>query len=254
MAYSQPRTRFKRLHLSTHQNIHNGLFPTPSSTLSAQHTATQLCCIHEDAHLLILEKPAGLLCVPGKGPDKQDCLSLRAQMQWPDALVVHRLDMATSGLLIMARSKSVQAALGQAFANRQIHKRYTAIVQGIVPHNTWQSIDAPLRCDWEKRPLQIVDILQGKPSLTHYCPARDLSFAPRLTIPCTRVWLEPVTGRSHQLRVHMAHIGHPIVGDPLYAAPATQSLAPRLLLHASHLRLQHPVSGQVLEVTSAVPF
>lgn len=215
---------------------------------------TELHCLYEDAHLLVLEKPAGLLCVPGRGPDKQDCLSHRAQMHWPDALIVHRLDMATSGLLIMARSKPVQAALGQAFAQRQVHKRYTAIVHGLIPAITWQSIDAPLRCDWENRPLQMVDTQQGKPSLTHYCLAQDSFAMPKLPIPCTRVWLEPVTGRSHQLRVHMAHIGHAIVGDMLYAAPATQAAAPRLLLHASHLRLQHPVSGQTLQVTSAVPF
>lgn len=221
-------------------------------------------CLYEDADLLILNKPSGLLSVPGRGEDKQDCLIHRALAYWPDALVVHRLDMATSGLLIFARNKTVQRLLGDAFAARQVHKRYIAVVHGEVDapiagasassgthtHATqqpqqpfalcssaWPVIDAPLICDWERRPLQIVDTARGKPSLTRYCRHIDQSGVPA---GCTRLWLEPVTGRSHQLRVHLLHLGHPIVGDALYAPPAIQALAPRLLLHASALQLAHP--------------
>ena len=112
--------------------------------------------------MLVLDKPAGLLSVPGRGPDKQDCLIHRAVLHWPDALVVHRLDMATSGLLIFARNKEVQRLLGDAFAARTIHKRYTAIVHGTVLTPDWCMVDAPLICDWERRPLQIVDHSIGK--------------------------------------------------------------------------------------------
>ncbi|MBQ0133357.1 MAG: RNA pseudouridine synthase, partial [Comamonas sp.] len=122
------------------------MFPLP--------TACPPVCLFEDEHLLVLDKPSGLLCVPGKGPDKQDCLSARVQNYWPDALVVHRLDMATSGLVIMARSKEVQRLLGDAFAARTVEKRYTAIVTGVIPalpDNGWHSVDAPIMSDWERR-------------------------------------------------------------------------------------------------------
>ncbi|MDO4593468.1 MAG: pseudouridine synthase, partial [Comamonadaceae bacterium] len=128
-------------------------------------------CLYEDEHLLVLDKPAGLLSVPGRGPDKQDCLIHRALQRWPDALVVHRLDMATSGLLILARSKEVQRQLGDAFAARQVHKRYIAIVHGQIPasvDDSWRYVEAPLICDWERRPLQKVDEAIGKPSTTRY--------------------------------------------------------------------------------------
>ena len=122
--------------------------------------------VHEDAHLLVLEKPAGLLCVPGRGEDKQDCLSARAQRQWPDALIVHRLDMATSGLVLMARGLEMQRALGDAFATRRVDKRYEAVVDGLLPVDAeWARIDAPLMADWPRRPLQKIDPA-GKPSLT----------------------------------------------------------------------------------------
>lgn len=200
-------------------------------------------CLYQDDALLVLLKPAGLLSVPGRGPDKQDCLSTRAQALWPDALVVHRLDMATSGLILMARDKATQAALGEAFAQRHIHKRYSAVAWGHLHSEGWHEIDAPLRCDWERRPLQIVDPIQGKPSLTRYCRAPSQSNVPA---GCTRLLLEPITGRSHQLRVHMAHLGLPLVGDALYAPAAAQALAPRLLLHAHCLGLTHPHTGQAL--------
>lgn len=217
-------------------------------------TAPRPTCLYEDAFLLVLDKPSGLLSVPGRGPDKQDCLIHRALLHWPDALVVHRLDMATSGLLILARTKDVQRQLGDAFAAREVHKRYTAIVQGHIPaseDSDWALIDAPLRCDWERRPLQIVDPLQGKPSQTRYQRHPDQTGIPG---DCTKLWLEPITGRSHQLRVHMTHIGHPMLGDALYAPPDVVTRSPRLCLHATQLKFKHPVHGEWLELESPAPF
>lgn len=208
-------------------------------------------CLYEDEHLLVLDKPAGLLSVPGRGPDKQDCLIHRALVHWPDALVVHRLDMATSGLLIFARSKEVQRLLGDAFAARLIDKRYTAIVHGLITNSAWELIDAPLICDWERRPLQIVDQQTGKPSQTRFARHPDQSFAPE---GCTKLWLEPITGRSHQLRVHLCHIGHPILGDALYAPPSLVALSQRLCLHATSLSFPHPVHQHLLHIESPAPF
>ena len=206
--------------------------------------------VHEDAALIALDKPAGLLSVPGRGPDKADCLSARAQRRWPDALVVHRLDQATSGLLLLARGAAVQRALSLAFAERRLHKRYEAIVHGLLPPadtaDGWGQIQLPLRLDWPRRPRSIVDAEHGKPSRTRW---RVLRQDPASAT--TRLELEPITGRSHQLRVHLQAIGHPIVGDALYG-PADG--APRLLLHAHTLALAHPVSGQPLVLSRDPPF
>lgn len=201
--------------------------------------------------MLVLDKPAGLLSVPGRSPDKQDCLIHRAVLHWPDALVVHRLDMATSGLLIFARNKEVQRLLGDAFAARTIHKRYTAIVHGTVLTPDWCMVDAPLICDWVRRPLQIVDHSIGKASQTRYLrhPSQD-----GVPAGCTRLWLEPITGRSHQLRVHMSHIGHPMLGDALYAPAPVAQMSDRLCLHATVLEFPHPVTGQKLYIESPAPF
>lgn len=205
--------------------------------------------LHEDADLLVFDKPAGLLCVPGRGPDKQDCLSARAQRHWPDALVVHRLDMATSGLVLMARNPEAQRALGDAFAARQVEKRYEAIVDGMLPPSEeWALIDAPLGADWPRRPLQKVDPA-GKPSQSRW---RVLRALPRAN--ASHLLLEPLTGRSHQLRVHLLSIGHAILGDALYAQDAVRLRAPRLMLHATSLRFTHPASGQPMHFASAAPF
>lgn len=206
--------------------------------------------LHEDAHLLALVKPAGLLSVPGRGTHNADCLSARAQRRWPDALVVHRLDQATSGLLLMARNAAMQRALSTAFAERRVHKRYEALVHGRplarATADGWAEIDLPLIVDWPNRPRSKVDHAIGKPSRTRWrLLAHDAG------TDTTRLALEPVTGRSHQLRVHLLAIGHPIVGDGLYDAP---DHAPRLMLHACELRLQHPVTGQMLDLRSPVPF
>jgi tRNA pseudouridine32 synthase/23S rRNA pseudouridine746 synthase len=199
-----------------------------------------------DEQLLVLDKPAGLLAVPGRGADKQDCLSARAQAFWPDALVVHRLDMATSGLFLMARSLHVQRVLGRAFAERAVDKRYEAVVAGRLEPDEGV-IDLPLARDWPNRPLQKVDRDQGRPSETRWRVLRREGDS-------TRLELEPVTGRTHQLRVHLQAIGHPIVGDALYAPPAVAALAPRLLLHATRLQLAHPATGEPLVFASPAPF
>jgi len=212
-----------------------------------------LRCIAADEALLVLDKPSGLLCVPGRGEDKQDCLSARAQAQWPQALIVHRLDMSTSGLVLMALSPLVQRQLSLAFEQRAVHKRYVAIVHGILSADAadeWQTIDAPIAADWPRRPLRIVDAA-GKPSQTRW---RVLAHNPPGWPGCTRVELEPITGRTHQLRVHLAHLGNPILGDALYASPAIAAAAPRLLLHAQQLGLAHPQSSEWREFHLPAPF
>ncbi len=189
-------------------------------------------------------KPAGLLAVPGRGEEKQDCFSARLQKLFPDVLIVHRLDMATSGLMLFARGVEMQRKLSSAFHDRKVKKRYVALVKGeLAP--THGEITAPLACDWPNRPKQKVDYAAGKHSLTRY---RVLTYDAGSNE--TRVELEPVTGRTHQLRVHMAAIGHPILGDCLYGGVA----APRLMLHAELLRLEHPKLGTILTLTSAAPF
>ena len=207
--------------------------------------------VYEDADLLVLQKPAGLLCVPGRGPDKQDCLSARAQQQWPGALIVHRLDQATSGLVLMARHIDAQRSLSHAFAERQVHKRYQAVVWGLLAaqEGAWNEINLPIAADWERRPLRVIDPANGKPSLTRW---RLLGHHP--ANGTSRIELEPVTGRTHQLRVHMAAVGHPILGDALYAPAEVQTMAPRLLLHASHLAFAHPSTGEPLALEWAADF
>ena len=215
--------------------------------------------IDERDDLLVFDKPAGLLSVPGRGPDKQDCLSQRALARWPDAKVVHRLDMDTSGVLIMARGLEMQRALSQAFANRRTEKTYTAVVWGNLRNQgipgVWNTIEAPLVVDWPNRPKSKICWDTGKPSTTLWRVLDD----PGLPINHTRLELKPVTGRSHQLRVHLLSIGHPILGDPLYGRDAQGNdsayrAAPRLMLHATHLHIDHPQSGVALDWTSPPPF
>jgi tRNA pseudouridine32 synthase / 23S rRNA pseudouridine746 synthase len=204
--------------------------------------------VYLDEQLVVLDKPAGLLAVPGRGEDKQDCLSARAQSLWPDALVVHRLDMATSGLFLMGRGIHMQRLLSRAFSDRSVHKRYEAVVAGELGGPGAQgAIDLPIAADWPRRPLQKVDHELGRPSTTRWEVVTRVDGG-------TRLALEPVTGRTHQLRVHLQAIGHPILGDALYAPQAVQALAPRLLLHATALRLAHPASGEALAFVSAAPF
>jgi tRNA pseudouridine32 synthase/23S rRNA pseudouridine746 synthase len=199
--------------------------------------------LYQDDYLLVVNKPAGLLAVPGRGAEKQDCLSARLQQIFPDALVVHRLDMSTSGLMMFARGALMQRRLSLMFQGREVEKRYVAVVAGKLEPETGE-VNLPIAADWPNRPLQKIDAEQGKPSLTRY---RLLG----LDAGNTRVELEPVTGRTHQLRVHMKAVGHPILGDALYGD--TRS-APRLMLHASILKLLHPVTRAPLHFVSSPSF
>lgn len=207
---------------------------------------TGLEVLYLDEAMVVVNKPAGLLTVPGRGDDRQDCLASRVQQRFADALIVHRLDMATSGLLVMGRGAAMQRALSMAFERRQAGKRYEAVVHGVMVLDAGE-IALPLITDWPNRPRQMVCFERGKPSLTRYTVLSRDEAAQR-----TRVSLEPVTGRSHQLRVHLLALGHPIVGDELYAPLAHG--APRMLLHAAELSLPHPVGGELLRWHAPVPF
>lgn len=204
-----------------------------------------------DDSLIVLDKPAGLLSVPGRLEDHRDSLLTRCLIDFPDAQVVHRLDLATSGVLVMARGLEANRALSRQFQQRSVAKTYTAVVEGR-PETAQGEVDLPLICDWPKRPRQIVDFEVGKPSQTRWFRMDDGEDWPG--IESTRLRLEPITGRSHQLRVHMAEIGHAILGDGFYATPAGLAAAPRLLLHASRLSLRHPVSGDPLTFEAPCPF
>ncbi len=210
--------------------------------------APDLTILHVDAALLVVVKPSGLPAVPGRAEGLADCVASRLQARYADARVVHRLDMATSGLMLMARGADAQRELSRQFAQRTVAKTYIALVNGR-PAADHGEIDLPLAADWPARPKQKVDLEHGKPSLTcwrvlDHDAARDVS----------RLELTPVTGRSHQLRVHLQALGHPILGDALYAPPEVQALAPRLLLHASRLTCSHPVTGETLRFSAAPPF
>ena len=204
--------------------------------------------IDHDEHLWVLNKPPGLLSAPGRGPDKQDCLSSRVQRADPNALLVHRLDQPTSGLMLMARNAPVHRLLNAAFAQRQVSKTYLAVVDGLIDIDLpWSKIDAPIDLHWPDRPRHHVGPA-GKPSQTWWRPLA-LDQANRRTL----VVLQPWTGRSHQLRLHMQWIGHPILGDTLYGPPELAQSSPRLLLHAWRLSLKHPVSGDNRTWSAPVP-
>ena len=213
--------------------------------------------LYEDPHLLIVDKPAGLLTVPGLGPDKQDCLINRivghdsiqnnTEKHWETARIIHRLDMATSGIIVIALDHPAQAAMGKLFAERQINKSYTAVVEGKVEPTA--TIELPLICDWDNRPKQKVDHEHGKYAKTDltrssYCEQSHTS----------RVALTPLTGRSHQLRVHTLAIGHPILGDFFYAPEDVKNKSARLLLHASAIDFIHPMTQEKLSIQSPAPF
>ncbi|WP_412478371.1 RluA family pseudouridine synthase [Azonexus sp. IMCC34839] len=206
---------------------------------------TGIPVIFADDALIVADKPAGLLSVPGRGPERADCLVSRLQRDYPDALTVHRLDMSTSGLLVLARGEEMHRRLSKLFRDRLVDKRYVAVVAGLVEADSGE-IDLPLIVDWPNRPRQMVDHSIGKPSLTRF---RVLERDPASNT--TRVELEPWTGRSHQLRVHMASLGHPILGDELYG---DESSAPRLLLHALTLAFPHPLTGETVYFRAAAEF
>lgn len=209
---------------------------------------TGLVLIYADEQLLVFNKPAGLLSVPGRGADKADCMASRVQQRYADAMVVHRLDMETSGLFLMARGEFMQKTLSGMFERREMDKTYLALVDGFPKHDHGK-IELPLICDWPNRPLQKVDHQIGKPAVTFY---ERVAEYPELRASLVR--LRPVTGRSHQLRVHMLALGHPILGDRLYAPPAIMERTPRLMLHAHSLAFTHPASGQACEFNAPAPF
>ena len=204
---------------------------------------TELQIIHRDDDLLVINKPAGLLSVPGKGPRLSDCLESRVQSTFADARTVHRLDRDTSGVFIMAMNAGAQRHLGLQFERRHLSKTYQAIVSGRIETEEGE-IDLPLIADWPKRPLQKVCHVTGKPALTRWKVVSRSD-------DTTRLALFPHTGRSHQLRVHLRELGHPILGDPLYGDGRS---ATRLLLHAHQLELYHPAGGRRVCFTADVPF
>lgn len=234
-----------------------------------------LTVLFADQDLLAVEKPADLLSVPGRGPDKQDCAVSRAQLRFGEIHVVHRLDMATSGILLFARSADAQRRLNACFASGQVQKTYVAVLSAS-PHvdapcdapcdapDAWNRIDLPLIADWPNRPRQMVDYTLGKPSTTLWramAPAPQSGASTAGTNAAAtpvrpagaRVLVMPLTGRTHQIRVHFWALGCPILGDRLYA-PEIAPLTPRLLLHATALEFPHPVSGSTIRIESAPPF
>ena len=204
-----------------------------------------LVVLHEDAEVLLVDKPAGLLSVPGKGPHLADCLLTRVQSAFPDTLLVHRLDRDTSGVMIFALTPHAQRHLGLQFEKRMTRKTYVARVWG-QPEETTGTIDLPLIVDWPNRPRQKVCHETGKPAQTDWRVIKRQGDTARLR-------LFPKTGRSHQLRVHMLSIGHPILGDPFYAEGPARDF-PRLMLHSEELRFKHPNGGRSMKIRSAAPF
>jgi tRNA pseudouridine32 synthase/23S rRNA pseudouridine746 synthase len=204
-----------------------------------------LAVLYADHEILLADKPDGLLSVPGRGPHLADCLLARVQAAYPEALLVHRLDRDTSGVMIFALTPNAQRNLGLQFERRHVKKTYVAQVWGHVAEKTG-TVDLPLIVDWPNRPLQMVDHERGRPALTEWRVARREA-------QTTRLRLYPKTGRSHQLRVHMREIGHPIVGDPFYATGEARE-APRMMLHAESLRVRHPDGGKPLTFSVPAPF
>lgn len=210
--------------------------------------------IYQDDDIVVLNKSSGILSVPGRLPEHQDCLQNRVQRVLPTATIVHRLDMATSGLMIMALNKPAHVAISRQFEQRKTQKRYLARVYGYV-EKTQGSIDLPLICDWPNRPKQTVDHENGKKSLTHYQVISYSNQEAKNVEPMTTlVELTPVTGRSHQLRVHMLALGHPILGDKLYAHQQALAMSCRLQLHALKLSLFHPKTEQAITFSAPCPF
>lgn len=220
--------------------------------------------LYEDDNLVVVDKPAGLLSVPGRGVDKKDCLERRLRQQMGSVFTVHRLDEATSGLMVFARTAESQIALQAAFRERRVHKRYQALVEGhMIAQRGW--VDLPLITDWYHRPRQMVSAQTegypdaGKPQRLHYAkPAWTKWQRLRITAlsgqAVSWVELEPVTGRTHQLRVHMASMGHPIWGDDLYGSGVAHTTSPRLCLHAVRLAFEHPFDKTPLLFESPAPF
>lgn len=201
--------------------------------------------IYQDKDIMVINKPSGLLSVPGRDPAHKDSIYTRILANHPNSQIVHRLDMATSGIMVVALRRNAERELKRQFRDRETKKIYYARVAGFMP--SAGSVDLPLICDWPNRPKQKVDHQIGKASLTHF---EAISYGKRSTL----VKLTPITGRSHQLRVHMMALGHPILGDGFYADPLAKHLAPRLLLHAAELSFTHPYSNEPMTFHCEAPF
>ena len=209
--------------------------------------------LFHDEHIMVVNKPSGLLSVPGRLAENHDSIISRIQTMHPDAMAVHRLDMDTSGIMVVGLTKEAISNLGKQFNQKTVTKRYVALVDGIIPDEG--EVNLPLRCDIENRPLQIVDFEQGKESRTLYCRLDNSFISNDYNRPhISSVKLIPVTGRSHQLRVHMAQTGHAILGDRFYASDEVMNRTDRLCLHAFYLNFSHPISGNKLEFTSKPEF
>jgi tRNA pseudouridine32 synthase / 23S rRNA pseudouridine746 synthase len=220
--------------------------PPPAQYSTTNDTSIEI--VYQDEFLLVANKPADMLSVPGRGPDKQDCLISRIQQSFPNAKTVHRLDMATSGLIIIALSHDSQRALSKLFEQRQVDKTYQAIVYGLVEQDRGK-VDLPLICDWPNRPRQKVCHDSGKPSQTEYHVISQDNDKQH-----TRISLHPITGRSHQLRVHMQALGHPILGDYFYAEDQALAASERLCLHAQKLSFKHPFTEEMIRLNSEPDF
>lgn len=208
----------------------------------------QQTLIHRDEHFIVINKPAGLLSVPGKG-DLTDCVINRLLVDEPNTLLIHRLDRDTSGVLVFAINKAAQSHISKQFQNRQTDKQYHALVGGYLTGEG--SVDVPVNYDPTRPPLHIADPDYHKPALTHWQALEQFEINAQAV---SRVKLTPITGRSHQLRVHMQYLGHAIVGDGLYAVADMQQLMPRLCLHAEQLSFFHPISGEKLNFFCPAPF
>ena len=206
--------------------------------------------LHVDECLLVVDKPAGLLSVPAGGEGRQDCLAARIQARWADARIVHRLDAATSGLVLFARGAEMLRRMSLAFEQRIVGKQYVAVVHGHLAQDDGE-IDLPLAEDADNRPRQIVDALRGQRALTRY---RVLDRQGAGADACSRLELKPVTGRAHQLRVHLLCLGHPIFGDPLYAPPESSARFGRMHLHAARIAFMHPHTRVPMVFDSPAPF
>lgn len=204
-----------------------------------------LSILYQDQAVLVVDKPSGLLSVPGKLEGRADCLEARLRKAFPNALLVHRLDCDTSGVMIFARNKAAQGFLGQEFEQRRAQKTYVARVRGVIAADNGR-VDLPLGTDWPNRPRQMVDFAKGRAAVT------DWQVIGRVGNE-TRVRLTPHTGRSHQLRVHMLEIGHPILGDPIYDE-ANAAQWPRLMLHAETLAVHHPETKALTTFSAPCPF
>lgn len=203
------------------------------------HSTEDIAVLYQDDDLLLVRKPHLLLSIPGRHPSNKDCLVTRLQLRYPTASMVHRLDLDTSGIMVVPLNKPAHAHISRQFQQREVRKAYHAIVFGVVDRDEGE-VDLPIACDWERRPRQMICHERGRDALTRFRVLERLGDR-------TRMLLQPVTGRSHQLRIHMRELGHPILGCDMYAHATALAMAHRLLLHATTLEFRHPGTGQWLQ-------